>query len=119
MRIDKYLWSIRTFKTRSMATAAVRDGKVEVGGQAVKPSRDIREGESVAIRKGPIWIQIEVKALPPSRVGAKLVEDYMTDVTPKEDLEKLEIMQLERRLMPPMKGRPTKRDRRKWGKWMG
>lgn len=102
-----------------MATAALRDGKVEVGGDPVKPSREVRVGECVAVRKGPIWIQIEVKALPSGRVGAKLVEDYMTDVTPKEDLEKLEVMQLERRMSAPMKGRPTKRDRREWGKWMG
>lgn len=102
-----------------MATAALRDGKVEVGGDAVKPSREIRVGERVAVRKGPIWVQLEVKALPVGRVGAKFVDDYTTDVTPKEDLEKLEMMRMERRMSPPMKGRPTKRDRREWGKWMG
>ena len=119
MRIDKFLWSVRLFKTRSLATAAVRDGKVSVGGDAVKASREIKVGEKVAIRRGAITLEIDVVDLPKSRVGPKLVADYITDVTPKEELEKLEVMRMERRDMPSMKGRPTKKNRREWKRWMG
>ena len=119
MRIDKFLWSVRLFKTRSLATAAVRDGKVSVGGDAVKASREIKVGEKVAIRRGAITLEVEVIGLPKSRVGPKFVEDYIVDITPKEELEKLEIIRMERRGMPSMKGRPTKKNRREWKRWMG
>lgn len=119
MRIDKFLWSVRLFKTRSLATAAVRDGKVSVGGDAVKASREIKVGEKVAIRRGPVTLEVEVIGLPKSRVGPKLVDDYIVDITPKEELEKLEIIRMERREMPSMKGRPTKKNRREWKRWMG
>lgn len=119
MRIDKFLWAVRLFKTRSLATAAVREGKVEVGAEGVKASREVKPGDRVSVRRGPITYEVEVLALPKSRVGPKLVEDYMKDVTPEEELNKLEMMRLERQMAPPMKGRPTKRNRREWKKWMG
>ena len=118
MRIDKFLWSARLFKTRSLATAAVRDGKVSVGGDAVKASREIKVGEKVAIRRGAITLEVDVIGLPKSRVGPKLVDDYIINITPKEELEKLEIIRMERRDAPSMKGRPTKKNRREWKRWM-
>ena len=118
MRIDKFLWSVRLFKTRSLATSAVRDGKVSVGGDAVKASREIKVGEKVAIRRGAITFAVEIRAIPKGRVGAKLVDDYMRDATDVEELEKLEMLRAERQLHPKMKGRPTKRSRREWRKWM-
>ena len=118
MRIDKFLWAIRLFKTRSLATAAVREGKVEVWAEGVKASREVKPGDRVSVRRGPITYEVEVLALPKSRVGPKLVEDYIKDVTPEEELKKLEMMRLERQMAPPMKGRPTKRNRREWKKWM-
>jgi len=119
VRIDKFLWSVRLFKTRSLATAAVRDGKVSVGGDAVKASREIKVGEKVAIRRGAITLEVKVIGLPKSRVGPKLVDDYIINITPKEELEKLEIIRMERRDTPSMKGRPTKKNRREWKRWMG
>lgn len=119
MRIDKFLWGIRLFKTRSLATAAVRDGRVEVGGIPVKASREVKPGECIAVRRRGITFEVEVIALPKGRVGPKLVDDYIIDVTPKEELEKLEMLRIERRAAPSMKGRPTKRNRREWRKWMG
>ena len=119
MRIDKFLWAVRLFKTRSLATTAVREGKVEVGSEGVKASREIKPGERVSVRRGAITYEVEVLALPKSRVGTKLVEDYIEDVTPEEELKKLEMMRMERHIAPPMKGRPTKRNRREWKKWMG
>ena len=118
MRIDKFLWSVRLFKTRSLATAAVRDGKVSVGGDAVKASREIKVGEKVAIRWGAITLEVDVIGLPKSRVGPKLVDDYIINITPKEELEKLEIIRMERRDAPSMMGRPTKKNRREWKRWM-
>lgn len=118
MRIDKFLWAVRLFKTRSLATAAVREGKVEVGAEGVKPSREIKPGARVSVRRGPVTYEVEVLALPKSRVGPKLAEDYIKDVTSEDELKKLEMIRLERRLAPPMKGRPTKRNRREWKKWM-
>lgn len=119
MRIDKFLWAVRLFKTRSLATAAVREGKVEIGSEGVKASREVKSGDRVSVRRGPVTYEVEVLALPKSRVGPKLVDDYLKDVTPEEELNKLEMMRLERQMAPPMKGRPTKRNRREWKKWMG
>ena len=82
MRIDKFLWAVRLFKTRSLATAAVREGKLEVASEGVKASREIKPGERVSVRRGAITYEVEVLALPKSRVGPKLVEDYINDVTP-------------------------------------
>ncbi|MGB0170702.1 MAG: RNA-binding S4 domain-containing protein [Flavobacteriales bacterium] len=118
MRIDKFLWAVRLFKTRSLATAAVREGKVEVGAESVKASREVKPGDRVSVRRGPITYEVEVLALPKSRMGPRLVEDYIKDVTPEEELNKLEMIRLERQMAPPMKGRPTKRNRREWKKWM-
>ena len=118
MRIDKFLWAVRFFKTRSLATAAVREGKVEIGAEGVKAARDVKLGERVAVRRGAITYEVEVLALPKSRVGPKLVDIYIKDVTPEEELKKLEMLRLERQFSSPMKGRPTKRNRREWKKWM-
>ena len=85
----------------------------------MKASREIKPGERVSVRRGAITYEVKVLALPKSRVGPKLVEDYIDDVTPEEELKKLEMMRLERQMAPPMKGRPTKRNRREWKKWMG
>ena len=111
MRIDKFLWSVRLFKTRSLATAAVRDGKVSVGGDAVKASREIKVGEKVAIRRGAITLGSRGDWPAKESGGPKLVDDYIIDATPKEELEKLEIIRMERRDTPSMKGRPTKKNR--------
>ena len=118
MRIDKYLWSVRLFKTRSLAASSVKEGRVTMEGEGVKPSREVKVDEVVMIRRKTHLQHVRILGFPKGRVGAKLVEDYMIDETPKSELDKLEMAKMEDRFCPAMKGRPTKRERRTWDKWM-
>lgn len=113
MRVDKYLWCIRIFKTRSIATEAVKKGHVSVNNQQAKASRDVFAGDKLIIRKDQINYQYTVLDIPPNRVGAKLVDMYRKDNTPAEAFEHLELLKLAKehyRLKGD--GRPTKKDRR-------
>ena len=116
MRVDKFLWAVRAFKTRSMASQHCREGKVSVEGKVVKPAREMKIGEVVEVRKGAIRFRFEVLSFPRSRVGAALVPNHVRDVTSPEELEKLEIIRLAQQDRPKGVGRPTKRDRRDWEK---
>lgn len=113
VRIDKWLWAVRLYKTRSQATEACKKGHVSIGELPVKASRDVHVGEVVQVRKAPITRSFEVLALTGKRMGAKLVSDFLKDVTPAEELEVLE-MQKHMRWSDRAKGtgRPTKKDRR-------
>jgi ribosome-associated heat shock protein Hsp15 len=113
MRIDKYLWCIRVFKTRSIATTACKKGQIKIDAKSVKPSRDIFGGELLVIRKNQINYQIKALSLPESRVGAKLLDQYRKDVTPKEAFEKTELLKFAKDYYRKKgTGRPTKKDRR-------
>jgi|TARA_R110002049_G_scaffold183679_5_gene351653 ribosome-associated heat shock protein Hsp15 len=113
MRIDKYLWCIRVFKTRTIATTACKKGQVKMDAKSVKPSKEIFGGELIVVRKNQINYQIKVLNLPESRVGAKLVEQYKKDVTPKEEFEKTELLKFAKDYYRKKGiGRPTKKDRR-------
>jgi ribosome-associated heat shock protein Hsp15 len=113
MRIDKYLWCIRVFKTRSIATTACKKGQVKIASKNVKPSKDIFGDELIVIRKNQINYQVKVLDLPPSRVGAKLVDLYRKDTTPKEEFEKNELLKYSKDYYRKKgTGRPTKKDRR-------
>jgi ribosome-associated heat shock protein Hsp15 len=113
MRIDKYLWSTRYFKTRSMATTACKKGQVKVNDQVVKPSREVYPTDQIMVRKDQINFQLKVLDLPPNRVGAKLVDIYRKDTTPKENFEKNELLQYSKDYYRKKgMGRPTKKDRR-------
>ncbi len=113
MRVDKYLWCIRYFKTRSIATAACKKGQVKVNGSAVKPSRDVYPLDKIEIRKDQINYVLEVLDVPDSRLGAKLVDIYRKDITPKEHLEKLALLKFSKDYYRKKgSGRPTKKDRR-------
>ncbi|MGO3183512.1 MAG: RNA-binding S4 domain-containing protein [Aequorivita sp.] len=113
MRIDKYLWCIRYLKTRSKATEACKKNSVRVNGDIVKPSRDVYPGDHITLRKNQINYEIEVLDLPPSRVGAKLVDLYRKDNTPKEAFETNEMLQYAKTYYRKKGvGRPTKKDRR-------
>lgn len=113
MRIDKYLWSVRYFKTRSMATNACKKGLVKIRGTAVKPSREVYPQEEISIRKKQITYQLVVNDLPESRVSAKLVDIYRTDTTPKSEFEAQELLKYSRDYYRKKgEGRPTKKDRR-------
>ena len=113
VRIDKYLWSIRVFKTRSDATDACKGGKVRINGNDIKPSRTVRPGDVIAVRKGAVTYQYRVIALIDKRQGAKLVPQYAENITPQEELDKLkspvETFFLKR---DRGSGRPTKKERR-------
>lgn len=119
MRVDKFLWSVRYFKTRSIATDACKQGKVRVNDNIVKPSREVYPSDKVTIRKDQINYEIEILDLPPSRVGAKLVSIYIKDVTPKEALEKLDLLKYSQDFYRKKgTGRPTKKDRRDIDEWV-
>lgn len=118
MRIDKYLWCIRLYKTRSIATNAIKQGKVKISGASIKPSRDVYAKDILNVRKNQIDYVIEVLDIPPSRVGAKLVDLYRLDKTPKEAFEKLELLKYSKDYYRKKGvGRPTKKDRRDIDDW--
>ena len=118
MRVDKYLWCVRYFKTRSIATNACKKSHVKVNGDVVKPSREVYPTDKIEIRKNQINYKIEVLDIPPSRVGAKLVSIYLTDITPKENLEKLDLLKYSKDYYRKKgTGRPTKKDRRDIDDW--
>lgn len=113
MRIDKYLWCIRYFKTRSIATNACKKGQVRVNNLVVKPARDVYPTDIITVRKNQISYILEVLDLPESRLGAKLVDIYRKDITPKENLEKLDLLKYSKDYYRKKgTGRPTKKDRR-------
>lgn len=118
MRIDKFLWCVRYFKTRSLATHACKQGKVKMEDGNVKASREVFPTDKISVRKNQIDYQIEVLDIPPSRVGAKLVNLYVNDVTPKEAFEKLELLKYSKDYYRKKgTGRPTKKDRRDIDEW--
>ena len=113
MRIDKFLWSVRVFKTRTIATEACKKGKILISDIAVKPSRIVKLNESIIVNKNSIMYSYQIKEFPKSRVGAKLVATYIDDITPAEELEKLDLRNKDQVVTRDRgAGRPTKKDRR-------
>lgn len=113
MRIDKYLWCTRYFKTRNLATTVCKKGHVRINGDVVKPSREVYPMDKITVRKNQIDHQLTVLDIPESRVGAKLVELYRKDTTPKEAFEHNELLQFAKdHYRKKGTGRPTKKDRR-------
>ena len=113
LRLDKYRWCIRVFKTRSEATEACKGNKVQVNGVPSKPSKEVKVGDMLVIRKGPVELTYRVKAALHARVGAALVPEYAENLTPEAELDKLhapkEVFFVKR---DKGTGRPTKKDRR-------
>lgn len=118
-RIDKFLWSIRVYKTRSEATDACKSGKIVVNGQEAKASKDIKEGDIIDVRKGSVHFKYRVIIPVGNRQGAKTVPQYAEDITPQEELDKLnapfETIFVKR---DRGTGRPTKKERRDLEKLM-
>ncbi len=113
VRIDKWLFAVRLYKTRSMASEECRKGKVTINGMPVKPSRELKEGETVQLRRPPITRSYKVLALTENRMAAKLVPEFMVETTPASELEILEVqknMSFFNRERGT--GRPTKKERR-------
>lgn len=113
MRVDKFLWCVRYYKTRSLATTACKKGHIKINGSVVKPSREVYPTDKIEIRKNQINYQITVNDLPPNRVGAKLVDIYRTDTTPKEAFLIQDQLKFAKDYYRKKgTGRPTKKDRR-------
>ena len=112
MRLDQWLWAVRIFKSRNLAAEAIKGGRVKVNEVATKPAHEVRAAEIVTVTLPTIVRTLRVMVAPRSRVGAKLVREYMEDLTPAEEFER----QRERAAAPGMReagsGRPTKRERR-------
>jgi len=119
-RLDKWLWSIRAFKTRADATQACRGNLVQVNDLSAKPGREVHAGETVTARIGLVTRTLRVVAVPKSRVGAALLPEYMTDLTPPEEYARAKQASLEHFLARERgRGRPTKKDRRSMAKFFG
>ncbi|RZP15885.1 MAG: RNA-binding S4 domain-containing protein [Flavobacteriales bacterium] len=113
MRIDKYLWCVRYFKTRSIATQACKKGSVKIDKTSVKPARDVYPGDVIEVRKDQVYYTLQVLDLPTSRLGAKLVDQYRKDITPKEAFSNKELLQYAKDYYRKKgTGRPSKKDRR-------
>ena len=115
MRLDKYLWAVRLYKTRSLATDACANGRVKLtaDGRELKPSHDVKIGERYTLNIDQLHKEIEVLSIPPNRVGAPLVQGFMIDRTPQEEYERIQMARqyaFEKR--DRGLGRPTKRERR-------
>ena len=112
VRIDKYLWAVRLYKTRTLATEACRKGKVNVDDMPAKPSRMVSTGDVIEVRKMPVTYSYRILEPIEKRVGAKIVDSYVEDITPEEELHKLEMQDDFFVKRDKGTGRPTKKDRR-------
>lgn len=113
VRIDKWLWAVRLFKTRSLAAEACKKGKVLIKGIEAKPSRNIKVGDVVCVKRNPVLFSFEVLGLAENRMGAKLVPDYMKNVTTPDQLELFELGKIAaQNNREKGTGRPTKKERR-------
>ena len=117
-RIDKWLWCMRVFKTRTIATDACKKGRITINGATVKPSRPIKVGETVEVKKPPITYTFKVLAIPNGRLGAKLVPEYLENLTPQSQYDLLEMSRISG-FVDRSKGlgRPTKREGRELAKF--
>ena len=119
MRIDKFLWSIRFYKTRNIAAEEIKKNRVSIGENTVKSSKEVKEGDVIKIRRNQIDYKIKVLQIPKSRIGAKLVPLHITDLTEKEQYEILKIRRMSQDYYRQKgEGRPTKKDRREMDDFM-
>ncbi|WP_417430563.1 RNA-binding S4 domain-containing protein [Halpernia sp.] len=113
MRIDKFLWSVRFYKTRNLASEEIKKNRVSIGDQKVKTSKEVKIGDEITIRKNQIDYKIKVLEVPKSRMGAKLVPLHIKDITTKDQLDLLQLRQESQNYYRNKgEGRPTKKDRR-------
>ena len=113
VRIDKWLWTVRLFKTRSLAVEACKSGKVKINNKPVKASREIKIGEIMSIQQNSITKIVQIKNIIKNRVGAKLVAENMIDLTPQKEYDKLKLMnEINYEKRDRGTGRPTKKERR-------
>lgn len=118
VRIDKWLWAVRIFKTRSIAAEACKKNRVTINAVVCKSAKIIKVGDVIEVRKPPVMYRYEVVELLGKRVGAKLVENYMKDLTPEQEVVKLDMMRLDTTgFRGKGTGRPTKKERRMIDMW--
>lgn len=118
VRIDKWMWATRIFKTRTIAAEACKKGRVSVSGTTVKPSRTIKIGDIIQVRKPPVTYSFKVLALTENRMGAKIVPEFLENVTPAEQMEILKLSRISGFINRSKgMGRPTKRDSRELKKF--
>jgi len=114
-RIDKFLWAVRLFKTRTMAADACKTERIKINGKPAKAAAILKPGDILLVKQIPIWRQYTVLGFPKNRVAASLVQEFITETTPAEEIEKFEEYKLNQRnqfIFNPEKGRPTKKSRR-------
>lgn len=113
LRIDKYMWCVRLAKTRSQATELIKKGKVRLNADEVKPSREVKIGDIISVSKHSAIYSFKICDLLEKRVGAKLVENYLIDITPEEEIQKFKVYQESQKVYRHFgSGKPTKKDRR-------
>lgn len=113
LRIDKWLWAVRLYKTRSLATNACKNNQISIDNISVKPSRIVKVGDVVFVKRPPIVRSYKVLGLLAQRESAKVVVEFIEDITPQEELGKLEVLKLTKTVYRERGlGRPTKKDRR-------
>ncbi len=112
VRIDKYLWAVRVYKTRALASEACKKGRVQMDEMPVKPSRVVKSGDEIKVRKMPVIYSYRVKEPIEKRVGAKIVHNHVENITPQEELAKLEMQDDFYTKRDRGTGRPTKKERR-------
>lgn len=113
VRIDKWLWAVRIYKTRSLATTACNNNQVQIQGVSVKPSRIVHIGDEIMVSKPPMKRLYKVLGILEQRQSAKVVVDYVADITPEEEIEKMRLMRLQKTVFREKGlGRPTKKERR-------
>lgn len=118
-RIDKWLWSVRIYKTRSVAATACKNSRVRIGENIVKPASPVKEGDIVKVRKPPITYSFRVIGIPPSRVGAKLVSQFLENITPQSEYDLIELQKMSGiQKRGKGLGRPTKKERRDLDEFM-
>ena len=118
IRLDKYIWAVRLSKTRSQASELIAKGRILVNDTHVKPSREVKVGETIVLLKHSARFQYKVIGLLDKRVGAPLVKDFIQDLTAPEEIEKLKTYQESQRNYRLTDGKPTKKDRRELDRFM-
>ena len=119
IRVDKWLWAVRIFKTRNQATEACKKGRILIREQPVKPSRILRINDIIQVKKPPVVYSYKVTGLLAKRLSARLVLDYIEDITPEQELEKLKVRETFFISRDKGSGRPTKKERRIMDKLKG
>jgi ribosome-associated heat shock protein Hsp15 len=120
LRIDKFLWAVRIYKTRTIASEACSKGQVIINGIPVKPSRIIKQGETIIVRKPPYVNTYLVHKLLETRLSAQKIQEYIEEITPSEELMKREIIRMQKNAIRDKgAGRPTKKERREIDKFTG